>query len=317
MNQDLPENDARKYFFGELGDAELTAFEDKFFAEAEFSDWLEEIETDLIDDYVNDELTASEKIKFEEKYLVSNRRQARVKAALALSEMKRAGSPAVVVGSGQATIWQQLKEFFTVPQLAFAAPLILLLALLGGLFFFLRQTPTELVDKGNKNINSLPTPTIFPSVTPEISPTPTVSPDSDKTPLKTPTPIAKPTPLPTEKETPRPIEPPQPMVATITLFPSLRSDGETKKVALKKETKSLYLRLSRDLDSDFDRYLIEVRDGGGNLISTQNLSAKKAIGVSIPTKNLSNGSYKITLKGAKTDEDFKTVGFYNFSVEKK
>ena len=59
MNQDLTENNARKYFFGELSDAELTAFEDKFFAEAEFSDWLEEIETDLIDDYV---LTTEEEI---------------------------------------------------------------------------------------------------------------------------------------------------------------------------------------------------------------------------------------------------------------
>ncbi len=317
MNQDLPENDARKYFFGELSDAELTAFEDKFFAEAEFSDWLEEIEADLIDDYVHNELTATEKIKFEEKYLVSDRRQARVKAALALSRMNKAESPAVLIEPDKVTIWQQLKEFFTVPQLAFAAPVILLLALLGGLFFFLRQTPTELVEIGNKNINSLPTPTVFPSLPPEISPTPTVSPNSDKTPLTTPTPGVKLTPVPTAKETPRPIAPPQPMVATITLLPSLRSDGETKKVVLKKETKSLYLRLSRDLDSEFDKYLIEVRDGAGNLISTQKLSAKKALGVSIPTKNLSNRSYKITLKGAKTDEDFKTIGFYNFSVEKK
>ena len=136
-----------------------------------------------------------------------------------------------------------------------------------------------------------------------------MSPTSDKTPT------IKPTPSPTES--PKQIEPPQPTLATITLFPSLRSGGEVKKVTLKKETKNLYVRLNRDLDRDFDRYLVEVANSNGNLISTQNLSAKKTLGISIPAKSLSNGSYKITLKGAKADEDFKTVGFYNFLVEKK
>jgi hypothetical protein len=88
-------------------------------------------------------------------------------------------------------------------------------------------------------------------------------------------------------------------------------------VILKKETKNLYVRLNRDLDQDFEKYLVEVRDDGGNLILSQNLAAKKSLGISIPTKSLANGNYKITLKGAKADEDFKTVSFYNFSVEKK
>ncbi len=257
MNQDFQEQDAIRYFFGELSEAELTAFEDKFFADAEFSDRLEESETDLIDDYLRGELSATEQMKFEEKYLVSEHRRERVQAATAIWENEKAQATVAVVETSKVTFWESIKSFFTVPQLTFVAPIILLLVLLGGLFFFLRQPSSDMVEKGNENINILPTPTLFPSISPDISPTPTISPTADKIPAKTATPKVNPTPSPTAKETPKPIEPPQPVTASITLFPTNRSDGITN-IILKKGTKTLFLSLNRDIKDEVEKYQIEV-----------------------------------------------------------
>ncbi|HRH41072.1 MAG TPA: hypothetical protein PKY82_05460 [Pyrinomonadaceae bacterium] len=315
MNQDFNEQDAIKYFLGELSEAEQMAFEEKFFTNPEFSEWLDEFEIDLVDDYVRGELSATEKMKFEEKYLVSKRRQARVSAAIALWEDEKANSKVEVAETPKATIWQSFRSFFAVPQFSIAVSLILLLAVIGALFFFLRQPTNEIAQKGNENINAPIIPTPIPTNSPNISPTPSITITPEMSPTKSVTPKNSPTPI--EKETPKQIEAPQPIIATITLFPSLRSGDETKKVVLKKETKSLSIRLSRDIEGDFEKYQAEVRDNGGNVVSTFNLPNKKSFNISIPSQNLPTGNYKITLKGAKSDGEFRSLSFYNFWVEKK
>lgn len=315
MKQDLNEQNAIKYFLGELSEAEQMAFEEKFFTDAEFSEWLDEVEIDLVDDYVRGELSATEKMKFEEKYLVSERRRARVSAAIALWEDEKANSKVAVAETPKVSFWESLRSFFAVPQLSIAVSLVLLLAVVGALFFFLRKPVPEIAQKGNENINAPITPTPVPTNSPTLSPTPSVSISPQISPAASVTPKKSPTPI--EKEIPPQIETPQPVIATITLFPSLRSGDESKRVTLKKETKSLNIRLNRDIEGDFEKYQAEVRDSAGNVISTFNLPNKKSFNISIPAKNLPNGNYKITLKGAKSDGEFRSLSFYNFSVEKK
>ncbi len=318
MNHDFQVPDAIRYFLGSLSEAGQMTFEEKFFTDADFSEWLDEVETDLIDDYIRGELSATERMKFEENYLITAGRRARVKAAAALWENEKAVIEVTVTKVAKISFWEGLKTFFTVSQLSFAVPVILLLALLGGIVFFLRQPSNELAEKGNENINIPPIQTPFPTFTPEsTSPTPTVSSTQSITPPKTATPNIKSSPSPIEKEKPNTIEAPQPFIATITLFPSLRGDGEVKKIILKKETKSLYLSLNRDLKGDFENYQVQLSGAGDNLILSQKLSGKKALGIIISTKKLQNGSYKITLKGEKTDGEFRNLSFYNFSIEKK
>lgn len=314
MNQDFNEKDAIKYFLGELSEAEQMAFEEKFFTDPEFSEWMDEVEIDLVDDYVRGELSATEKMKFEEKYLISERRRLRVTAAIALWENEKAISKVAVAEAPKATFWESLQAFFAAPQLSIGVSLILILALF-GLYFLLRQPPKEIVQKGNENINAPIIPTPIPTNSLTVSPTPSVTTTPQISPTKSITPKISPTPI--EKETPPQIEAPQPVIATITLFPSLRSGDESKKVTLKKETKSLNIRLNRDIEGDFEKYQAEVRDSGGKIISTFNLPNKKSFNISIPAKNLPNGNYKITLKGAKSDGEFRSLSFYNFSVEKK
>jgi hypothetical protein len=317
MNYDLEEKNAIRYFFGELKDDELTAFEEKFFTDQEFSDWLAEFETDLIDDYLRGELSATEKMKFEEKYLVSQHRKERVKAATALWEKEKAQATAAVVETAGPTFWESVKLFFAAPRLSLVAPVILQIVLIGFIIFWIQKSPPEIIVQENEKFETPPTPENFQDDSPEITPTPKNSPITERTPIKDSTPTIKPPPSPTEKETPRRIDPLPPVLATITLFTSDRSGNEIKKVVLPKNVKAVPIVLSRDVKDDFDKYLVEVADTAGNPILTKNLPPKKSFFISIPAKHLQNGNYKITLKGVKEDETLKTLGNYYFSVEKK
>ena len=60
-----------------------------------------------------------------------------------------------------------------------------------------------------------------------------------------------------------------------------------------------------------------VQHVGSILISTQNLKNKNALGIAVSAQKLRKGNYKITLKGAKADQDFEDLDFYDFSIEKK
>ena len=314
MSQDFNEQKAIQYFLGELSETDQSEFEERFFTDEFFSEWLDEVETDLIDDYLRGELSATEKMKFEEKYLVSERRRTRVLAATAILENEKSAVKVPIVEASQSSFWEKLRSFFVVPQFAVAVPLILILALVGAIIFFFRQPTIEIVKKGNENINAPFSPTPIPSNSPEISPIPTNSPKVEVSPNKTETP--KTTPTATPKETPQ-IESPQPIIATITLFPSLRSGEEGKKVVLKKETKSLNVRLTQDRETEFEKYQAEVRDSTGSVVTTFNLANKKSFNISIPTKSLANGNYKIALKGVNNSGESRNLSFYYFSVEKK
>lgn len=324
MKNDFNENEAIRYFFGELSETEQTAMEEKFFADEEFSLFLDEVETDLIDSYIRDELEFSQKRKFEEKFLVSEHRQSRVKAALVLLEKEKLLQPVAVTEDVKPTFLESLKRFFSVPNLAYASFAVIFLALIGGFVWFL-QRPTEIVKIGNENIRTTPSiqssPQISPTVALTTSPTPTNVNSLPIEPEKSPTPIEK---KGEPKNEPQPQPQPQPrqvspVMARLDLFSSdSRSGGnEANKISLKPETGSIFLRLRFNTEEEFTKFRIEMRDAGGNLISSRNAQNKNSLNLTIPAKNLRKGIYKITLKGAKTDLDFEDLDFFDLIVEKK
>jgi anti-sigma-K factor RskA len=322
MNNDFQEQDAIRYFLGELSETEQTAVEERFFTDADFSDWLDEVETDLIDSYVRGELDAAQRRKFEQNFLVSGRRQSRVKAAAALWEKEKSFAPAAVAETAKPSVWESLKNFISFPQLAYASLGVLLLALI-GVIAFIWQHPTEIVKIGNENIKIEPTKQPAPPVSPETAPTQTPFETPQSTDSQTVEP--KQTPLPDKqsnerkKETPKEVRQDSPVMAQFGLSSSsLRSGGtEPNKINLRSGTRSVRLRLKFKSEEEFVKYRIELRDGNGTLISSQNLENKNALGITVSAKKLRKGSYKITLKGAKANQDFEDLDFYDFSVEKK
>ena len=121
-------------------------------------------------------------------------------------------------------------------------------------------------------------------------------------------------------ETPKEVRQDSPVMARVYLSSSsLRSGNgnEPTKINLKAGTESVYLRLKFKSEEEFVKYRVELRDESGNLISNQNLKNKNALGIAVSAKKLRKGNYKITLKGAKANQDFEDLDFYNFSIEKK
>lgn len=82
---------ARGYLLGELTDERSTALEQAVLVDRHLQELIEEVEHDLIDDYVDDRLSAAERARFEQHYMTSTLHRDRVAVARALMIRAREG----------------------------------------------------------------------------------------------------------------------------------------------------------------------------------------------------------------------------------
>ena len=75
---------AVKYLLGELSGAEQRRFEERYFADDHIFEEFLIIEDELIDDYVQEKLSPSERERFERQFLTSPMRERRVRFSRAL-----------------------------------------------------------------------------------------------------------------------------------------------------------------------------------------------------------------------------------------
>src|SRR5262245_28272723 len=74
-----------RYLLGELPEVQQTEIEDRAFSNREYRRQITAVENDLIDGYVRQELTATQRRRFEEQFLTSANRRQRVEFAKALA----------------------------------------------------------------------------------------------------------------------------------------------------------------------------------------------------------------------------------------
>jgi len=106
------------YLLEELTEQESEQFEEHCFAQDEWPKQLDAAEHDLIDAYLRDELASDRKRRFQERYLTTDARKARVLAAKTINEVLCQEAPAKV------TFREKLQAFWRrslVPQAAVAA----------------------------------------------------------------------------------------------------------------------------------------------------------------------------------------------------
>ena len=139
-----PEQMMAHYLLGELSESEQADLEQRYFADSAVLDRLAQIECDLMDDYARDRLSPQMRERFEQMYLASPDRRARLRFSEALvTKLDRDASRAVVARQSEtASWWQKLFVPFIVGQRAFAfsIALVLLLMLLGSAWLFLRTS---------------------------------------------------------------------------------------------------------------------------------------------------------------------------------
>ncbi len=115
----------RKYILGEIGDEARMAIEESIMTDDDYFQKLTMVEENLIQDYVDENLTAAESAKFEKCVLISNENRQKVKFARALrkyvSENENATEP-----RKKPSFFESLKAFLSSPVPAALGVLIIL-----------------------------------------------------------------------------------------------------------------------------------------------------------------------------------------------
>ncbi|MEN3334688.1 MAG: hypothetical protein V7641_4053 [Blastocatellia bacterium] len=135
------------YLLEELPEDDLERFEEECFAQDEWPTQINLVEEDLIDAYLRDELTPERRQRFEQNYLITTSRQARVVIAAALlrhiDEYGAASNVAVAAPPRELTWTERFRAFWSDPSwLRRAATAMAVVALTAGvLWFFFLRTP--------------------------------------------------------------------------------------------------------------------------------------------------------------------------------
>ena len=126
-----------QYLLDELPEQERSALEEKYFDDPQIFDEMSKVEEDLIDDYVRDRLPSSQRQKFEQVYLGNEQRKARVRFAQAL--VTQVDQPGTVQAANKESFWSRLLLPIQVNRLAaglsFAAAVLMLV---GGAWLYLQ-----------------------------------------------------------------------------------------------------------------------------------------------------------------------------------
>ncbi len=328
---------AIRYLFDELSETERDKFEELLFSDENFSLFVENVENDLIDEYIRGELEFDEKRKFEKKYLTSESRHERVAIARTLNGKVFENKATVVVSDGeQRGFGAFIADIFRRPNPAMAGGFaaVILLLLIGGIWFINQPDKTpELANTDNSNQEDLP---------PE-KPKSVESPDSNQrdnatndaadksaeTNVQTGTkqeekkkvkPQSKPKSVP-EKPEKRETVVKKPSVFIATLLPPLRSSSNPI-LKIPPTAKTVRLQMLDNFGQKYEKFIVELNNSSGTTIWNEEINAsakrpQKSVTVSISGNKLQTGLYEIAVKGITKEGSVEDINFYNFTVQKK
>ena len=138
MKIEIPEDRVKNYLLGEMSEAEQIQFEDAYFIDETRLEQLLAIEDEIINDYLRDELSSEHRRRFEQYFLTTPERTARLEFARdllgAIYESRPTTANASMAPERRSRWWQALLARLRMRNLvlAFAAAAAILL-LIGGL----------------------------------------------------------------------------------------------------------------------------------------------------------------------------------------
>lgn len=281
------DNLLERYLLGDLAEAQRTAMEDRLFADREIFEQMWARENQLVDDYVRDRLTGSQRERFESHYLASPVHQRRVLAArYLLATADRGVEPRL---SFVQQFVQSLRSFGA-PQIALTAAVILLAV---GTIWLFKERSRLREEVAILKIENAARSTTTPIV------------ERDKT-----TPI-----VPSTPEVSRTSQPPR--VFAFTLSPISVRSGEGQSIALPRDVETLRLKLNKP-SGDWTNFSAAISHVGGRQMWTgRDLRAREGgITIDVPATRLSNDDYILTLSGVSAGRS-EEVERYSFRVSRK
>jgi ABC-type multidrug transport system fused ATPase/permease subunit len=340
MNTTSDDNLLRSYLLGTLPEADTETCDELSFTDDAFIARLQAVEDDLIDAYLQNELSGNERLQFQSYFLASPRRQEKVKFAQSLQSFAQRQvlaptiAPAVAAAepvrqpvSETASWWESLRNLFTLPNLTMqwgmaAAALLLLLA--GGWLFTemqrLRgamntaQTEQAALQQRERELQSqLEQQRTTNSKTVEQLSEELKRTQQQLEQLKQQRELAAQAPKPSA-----PVD--LPNLTHADLLPQTRGIGQTVELSIPSNTDYAVLHLVTSED-DFPAYQAELltqadqklRWKSGKL-KARNSNAARVIDVSVRAKLLPPGSYVVRLNGVAVNGQTEELQKYSFRI---
>ena len=322
------EADARRFFLGEMSEAERRAFEEDFVADEALFERARVVEDELVEAYARGTLVPAERERFERNFLTSARRRGRVEFTRAmlgrLAEGRGEAAPAKKTGEAAATpsAWDSIVNLFKTPAFAYGAAFALLAVIVGALVLLRGPNRPEVARQ------ITPTPTAQPAratgnETPTAEGNAPVGPNANS-PAKIPndannssnaggaTPNVNQPP-----QTPRrPAETPAPVLA---LFAgAVRGEGRTPVLKLPQGAQGARLQLHLE-SRDYKVYRAEVVDpDGAPVFRSGALSASGSIvNLYVPARSLRRGDYLVKLSALNPQKELESVADYSLRITRE
>jgi anti-sigma factor RsiW len=340
------------YLLGALPEAETEVFDELSFADDDFAAELAAYEKDLVDAYVNGELTGDRLDRFESFYPATPRRRGKIEFAAAFREFAgRESENTAVVSSAEQTPGRSFGDFLngllTAPKLSMQwgfALAALVFLLFGGLLYFenarlntelsraqteneenLKKRETELAGREKDLRERISAETQKNAAAEKELAEIRKERERLAAELKKQPPRETVRPRPAEKEQlagtkKQPVRTGPPVsVASFVLTPSLRSGGDLPTASIPAGTTSVAMRLELESD-DFESYRVVLTDQTGaalwqsGAVRAQKSGADASLDIRFPVSLLKAQIYTLEVSGAAADGTSEKISSYSFRV---
>jgi len=305
----LNEEKLKHYFLGKLSEAENNLFEEEIALDEKLSEAAQIAESELIDDYLRGNFSASDRELFGAIYLTTEARREKLSLAKSLwrvaNEQKSSEIPTAATSL---SLWQTWNAW----RAAFAGAAAILLIAAFVFIWFIPRDKVELVQ--HQNSNQIPTPKAENRNAQPIENVNPVNGNVNKPKLQQNKNVA-PTPAPKTTPMPPPIKQPAPALASFTLLPgTLRDEGE-QSIKIASSAQKINLRLNPPNDAvKYQTYSAVLKTADGETVFTA--SNLKSLNLTLPAKKLENRTYVIFLEGQNAQNTPESVAEYTFRVRR-
>lgn len=330
MMERIDQQQIVRFLLGELSEDHRLELEEQIFKDDGCYRQVLAVEEELADDYVQNNLSASQRSRFEQNLLGSRRRRDGVEFAAALSSALLALQPSTLTAPSRVSWWNSLQAFLRPRsvRVAFVTSFAALVILAGAVGLVnenhrlsnrVEQTRLERDSSINRTrANETDALIKQRELVEEIAKLQTQGGDMQ---AKL---IQKQHELEALRRSLQQRAQTSPSTfATFVLSPGLtRGTDEPEKLIIHPSTRLVQIQLALEKEEDYQSYLAEIRTARGNLVwSKSNLATERtgyglAVSLTIPAKLLSAGEYELALKGAAQGK-LEAVGYYYFIALKR
>lgn len=310
---DQLEQITKRYLLGELSEQEQATFEERYFRDPEVFNQVLQIESELVDAYARNQLSAEMRGRFEQSYLKHPSRRQRVEFASALTTRIDQREESVSRAKTERVSWKQrLLAAVGGPKPAwrFAMALVILLVALTAVWWWQQQRREAAQTEARKEEQQR-------REREQPAPQPVETPKSEERVAQNSPEVVQPPPGSNTNSTP-------PIVSLALTVGSVRSadGGSTRTLVIPHDTAQAQILLNLKDDS-YVRYRVSLQQIGGSEIFTQtNLRPRKTKAgarfiFTVPARQLSSGEYALTLSGINPNGEVDDLSKSLFRVDKR